>query len=71
MCQDMLSHLGIRRLKLMTNNPRKVSALTGLGIEIVERVPLHVGRNPHNTGYLDTKQSKLGHWLETHQDDDV
>lgn len=71
MCKDMLNHLGICRLKLMTNNPRKVSALTGLGIEIVERVPLHVGRNPHNEGYLNTKQSKLGHWLETHQDDEV
>ncbi|TBW56240.1 GTP cyclohydrolase II [Marinobacter halodurans] len=70
MCKDMLDHLGIARLKLMTNNPRKVNALRGLGIDIVERVPLHVGRNPHNENYLDTKQSKLGHWLETHQDDE-
>ena len=70
MCRDMLAHLGITRLRLMTNNPRKVTALTSYGIEVVERVPLHVGRNPHNEGYLDTKQSKLGHWLDTHQDDD-
>jgi len=70
MCRDMLSHLGVSSLKLMTNNPRKVDALTDLGIDIAERVPLHVGRNPHNEHYLNTKQSKLGHWLETHQDDD-
>ncbi|WP_152206041.1 GTP cyclohydrolase II [Marinobacter changyiensis] len=71
MCRDMLEHLGIKSLRLMTNNPRKVDALTALGIEIVERVQLHVGRNPHNEHYLDTKQSKLGHWMETHQDDDI
>ena len=70
MCKDMLDHLGIRSLRLMTNNPRKVAALTSYGIDIAERVPLHVGRNRHNEGYLATKQSKLGHWLETHQDDD-
>ncbi len=70
MCKDMLEHLGIRRLRLMTNNPRKVNALSSYGIEVVERVPLRVGRNVHNERYLDTKQSKLGHWLETHQDDD-
>jgi len=70
MCKDMLEHLGIKRIRLMTNNPRKVQALTSYGIEVVERVPLHVGRNPHNENYLKTKQSKLGHWLETHQDDD-
>ncbi|MBO6813085.1 MULTISPECIES: GTP cyclohydrolase II [Marinobacter] len=70
MCKDMLEHLGIKSLRLMTNNPRKVKALSSYGIAIAERVPLHVGRNPHNEHYLDTKQSKLGHWLETHQDDD-
>ncbi len=70
MCKDMLGHLGIHSLRLMTNNPRKVAALESYGIEIAERVPLHAGRNPHNEHYLDTKQSKLGHWLETHQDDD-
>ena len=70
MCKDMLEHLGIKSLRLMTNNPRKVKALSSYGIAIAERVPLHVGRNPQNEHYLDTKQSKLGHWLETHQDDD-
>ncbi len=70
MCKDMLEHLGIKSLRLMTNNPRKVNALTSYGIEIIERVPLNVGRNPHNEQYLNTKKSKLGHWLEAHQDDD-
>ncbi|OEY66709.1 GTP cyclohydrolase II [Marinobacter sp. X15-166B] len=70
MCREMLAHLGITRVRLMTNNPRKVAALGSYGVEVVERVSLHVGRNPHNEGYLDTKQSKLGHWLQTHQDDD-
>jgi len=69
-CRGMLEHLGVSQLRLMTNNPRKVRALQDLGIEVVERVPLQVGRNPHNAGYLETKQSKLGHWLTTHQDDD-
>ena len=70
MCLDMLSHLGIEKLRLMTNNPRKVEALRELGIEVVERVPLQVGRNPHNETYLDTKRSRMGHWFTTHQDDD-
>lgn len=79
MCQPMLAHLGINSIRLMTNNPRKVKALTGAGVEVVERVPLQVGRNPHNDGYLKTKASKLGHFLPldvppeglpTHQDDE-
>ncbi|KZX83757.1 GTP cyclohydrolase II, partial [Oleiphilus sp. HI0009] len=61
-CGPMLKHLGVQSLKLMTNNPRKVKALTEAGIDVVERVPLEVGRNPHNDGYLNTKASKLGHW---------
>jgi len=70
MCQGILSHLNITKLKLMTNNPRKVKALNEFGVEIVERVPLQVGENPHNEAYLATKADKLGHWLKTHQDDD-
>ncbi|MBU6951825.1 MULTISPECIES: GTP cyclohydrolase II [unclassified Hahella] len=70
MCKPMLYHLGISRIRLMTNNPRKVNSLTNLGIEVVERVPLEVGRNPHNRNYLATKAGKLGHLLTTHQDDD-
>lgn len=63
MCEPMLSHLGIQSIRLMTNNPRKVKALSEAGVTVAERVPLQVGRNPHNEGYLDTKASKLGHFL--------
>ena len=68
-CYDMLSHLGVKELKLMTNNPLKVSALEQGGIKIVERISIEVGRNPHNDEYLMTKASKMGHFLKTHQDD--
>ena len=70
-CYDMLKHLGIGSLRLMTNNPRKVDALEAGGLKVVERVSIQVGRNPHNDAYLSTKASKLGHWLQTHQDDGI
>lgn len=70
-CHDMLSHLGINALRLMTNNPRKVDALKSGGVDVTERLPIEVGRNPYNDSYLSTKASKLGHWLRSHQDDDV
>ncbi|SDT94561.1 GTP cyclohydrolase II [Halopseudomonas salegens] len=62
-CQPMLAHLGITSLKLLTNNPRKVKALEGFGIEIAQRLPLQFGLNPHNSKYLATKAGKLGHML--------
>ncbi|GIX31075.1 MAG: GTP cyclohydrolase-2 [Porticoccaceae bacterium] len=63
-CEPMLAHLGVRRVRLLTNNPRKVEALEALGIEVVERLPLITGRNPHNARYLATKAGKLGHLME-------
>ncbi len=63
-CTAMLAHLKIERVKLMTNNPAKVQALTAQGIEVVERIPLHFGQNPHNVKYLATKVGKMGHWFE-------
>ncbi len=69
-CKPMLEYLGISRIRLMTNNPRKVNALKKMGIDIVDRVKIEVGRNPHNTHYLATKAGKLGHLLTTHQDDE-
>jgi 3,4-dihydroxy 2-butanone 4-phosphate synthase/GTP cyclohydrolase II len=48
---------------LLTNNPRKISALAGFGMRVIERVPLHAGDNPHNHRYLMTKVEKLGHLL--------
>ena len=63
-CLPMLEHLGVNALRLMTNNPRKVKALTDMGIAVAERVPLHTGHNPHNQHYLATKAGKLGHMME-------
>lgn len=60
---ELLRALGLDRIRLMTNNPRKLDALTAEGIEVIERVPLESGRNPHNAAYLDAKRAKLGHWL--------
>ncbi|WP_299771316.1 GTP cyclohydrolase II [uncultured Pseudoteredinibacter sp.] len=62
--REMLDHLNIHALKLMTNNPRKVKALNELGVNVVERIPHETGRNPHNAKYLETKKGKLGHLLE-------
>jgi 3,4-dihydroxy 2-butanone 4-phosphate synthase/GTP cyclohydrolase II len=58
---QILHSLGVQRLRLLTNNPRKVAGLSGYAMEIVERVPLHAGKNPHNERYLATKVAKLGH----------
>ncbi|AXK40641.1 GTP cyclohydrolase II [Crenobacter cavernae] len=59
--RDMLAELKICKVRVMTNNPRKIDTLKRVGIEVVERVPLEVGRNPYNDKYLDTKADKLGH----------
>jgi GTP cyclohydrolase II len=61
--QPMLAQFGVRSVKLMTNNPRKIDALTRLGIDVSERVPLLVNRNAFNNGYLNTKEAKLGHMM--------
>ena len=63
LCADMFKLLGINEVRLLTNNPRKVEILSEAGINIVERVPLIVGRNPENAHYLDTKAAKMGHLL--------
>lgn len=63
MCEHMLQHLGVSKVRLMTNNPLKVEALAAHNIEVVERVPLITGNNPHNEGYLQTKTDKMGHML--------
>ena len=63
LCVPMLDHLGITSLRLMTNNPRKVDALTQAGVVVVERVALTTGLNPHNEHYLTTKAGKLGHMM--------
>jgi GTP cyclohydrolase II len=70
-CLPMLEHLGIQSLHLMTNNPRKVKALTDMGITVAERVPLHTGHNPHNKLYLATKAGKLGHMMGNEHQSEV
>jgi GTP cyclohydrolase II len=62
-CQIMFSHLRVRKLRLMTNNPRKVAAIEELGVKVVERIAIRTGQNPHNLRYLETKAGKLGHWM--------
>lgn len=62
---QILQDLGVRKMRLMTNNPKKVVGLEGYGLEIVERVPLEVEPNEVNRHYLQTKRDKLGHMIET------
>lgn len=58
---QILRDLGVRKIKLMTNNPRKRAGLIGYGLEIVENVAIVIKSNPHNARYLQTKKDKLGH----------
>ena len=58
---QMLRHLGINRLRLMTNNPKKRVGLVGYGLEIVENIPIEASPNSHNEKYLQTKRDKMGH----------
>ena len=60
---QILRDLGVRKMRLMTNNPRKLIGLEGYGLEIVERVPIEVGICKYNFNYLKTKKEKLGHML--------
>jgi 3,4-dihydroxy 2-butanone 4-phosphate synthase/GTP cyclohydrolase II len=60
---QILRHIGIHKLRIISNNPRKRVGLIGYGLEIVENVPLRVDPNPHNEKYLQTKRDKLGHIL--------
>jgi len=61
---QILSELGVRKIRLLTNNPRKIIGLEGYGLEIVERVAIEMPANENNIKYLKTKQEKLGHLLE-------
>jgi 3,4-dihydroxy 2-butanone 4-phosphate synthase/GTP cyclohydrolase II len=61
---QILRDLGLRRVRILTNNPKKISRLQVYGLEVVEQRPLQVPANPHNRRYLDTKRTKLGHLLD-------
>ena len=58
---QILTDLGIHRLRLLTNNPRKIAGLGGYGLQVVERVPLEINAGDHNADYLAAKRDKLGH----------
>ena len=61
---QILADLGVRKIRLLTNNPKKVVGLEAYGLELIDRVPVLVPPNPENQYYLDTKRSKMGHMLE-------
>ncbi|MCQ9325606.1 GTP cyclohydrolase II [Neisseria dentiae] len=63
LAKHIFEHLGVKEVKLLTNNPEKVQVLADAGIKVAERVPLQVGENLENERYLHTKAEKLGHWF--------
>jgi 3,4-dihydroxy 2-butanone 4-phosphate synthase/GTP cyclohydrolase II len=58
-----LSDLGLERIRLLTNNPKKIVGLKAFGLEIVDRIPIEIPANPRNRRYLQVKRDKLGHLL--------
>ncbi|MEX2104869.1 MAG: bifunctional 3,4-dihydroxy-2-butanone-4-phosphate synthase/GTP cyclohydrolase II, partial [Bacilli bacterium] len=60
---QILRDLGVRKMRLLTNNPKKIKGLEGYGLDVVERVPIQIKSNVNNEKYLATKKSKLGHML--------
>ncbi|HAE54123.1 MAG TPA: GTP cyclohydrolase II, partial [Acidimicrobiaceae bacterium] len=61
---QILVELGVTKMRLMTNNPKKIGGLEGYGLEIVERVATNTGATAENLGYLRTKNARLGHMIE-------
>lgn len=58
---QILRHLGVSKMKLMSNNPRKRAGLLGYGLEVIENIQIEIASNPHNEKYLQTKKDKMGH----------
>jgi 3,4-dihydroxy 2-butanone 4-phosphate synthase/GTP cyclohydrolase II len=61
---QILKDIGVKKIRLITNNPKKLKGLSGYGLEIVERVPIEIRANVKNQVYLHTKKEKMGHMLE-------
>jgi 3,4-dihydroxy 2-butanone 4-phosphate synthase/GTP cyclohydrolase II len=60
---QILVDLGVKKMRIMTNNPKKLIALDGFGLELVDQIPIPVRANPHNLRYLETKRDRMGHSL--------
>lgn len=60
---QILADLGLKKIKLITNNPKKIIGLEGYGLEVVDQIPIVQAANPHNEKYLETKRSRMGHSL--------
>jgi 3,4-dihydroxy 2-butanone 4-phosphate synthase/GTP cyclohydrolase II len=60
---QMLVELGVKKMRLLTNNPKKMIGLEGYGLSVVEQVPIEIEPNSCNVGYLKCKQAKMGHLL--------
>jgi 3,4-dihydroxy 2-butanone 4-phosphate synthase/GTP cyclohydrolase II len=67
---QILADLGLKSIRVMTNNPRKIVGIQGYGLEVIERVPIIIKPNKENAKYLATKEAKLGHLLEIQTEDD-
>jgi len=62
MLSDVFQYLGVKQIKLMTNNPDKIQSIESQGVEVTERIAIQVGHNPHNNSYLQTKKDKFNHF---------
>jgi 3,4-dihydroxy 2-butanone 4-phosphate synthase/GTP cyclohydrolase II len=61
----MLRHLGVKSTRLLSNNPRKLAGVSGVGLSVSERLPIEIAPNPSSSRYLKTKKEKLGHLLSS------
>jgi len=66
---QILRDLGIKKMRLLTNNPKKRAGLIGYGLEVVENIAIEIASNPHNEGYLKTKRDKMDHTIMQHEQD--
>lgn len=64
---EILSDLGVNELRLMTNNPKKISGIYGFGLKVIERIPIEINHNDDNQFYLETKKVRMGHMLNTNK----
>jgi 3,4-dihydroxy 2-butanone 4-phosphate synthase/GTP cyclohydrolase II len=61
---QILADIGVRKMRLLTNNPKKIVGLEGYGLTITQRIPIEIGPNENNIQYLQTKKQKMGHILK-------